>query len=258
LDSLRKTMRDIRESIPRDQWAVASNNFNIARQNDRITNVLTKSVGIDLGNNADDWWKWWNDYNEVFTESRPIDYDRIERSVVVYDADTAPTGGGGGLRRPTSEVSFGSGGECLVAGTLVWTDRGPQAVEKIRVGDQVLSQDIETGQLEYCSVIRPTVRPATPTFEIRLPDETIRASGGHPFWVAGKGWIKTRDLKSGMSLSCLDGCSLISEINKAESAKLYNLVVAGNANYFVGKSRILSHDNSIQQPTQKLVPGLSD
>ena len=36
---------------------------------------------------------------------------------------------------------------CLAAGTPIWTDAGPVSVEKIKVGDRVLSQDADTGEL---------------------------------------------------------------------------------------------------------------
>ena len=48
---------------------------------------------------------------------------------------------------------------CLAAGTPVWTDQGLLAIEKISVGDRVLAQDIETGELGYKPVLRTTTRP---------------------------------------------------------------------------------------------------
>ena len=255
-DSLRQTMRDMQRTIPVNERAKAAQNVSIAINNKRITDLLGAAVGINLGNNVESWWKWWNDYNEVYTSERPVDYNRYERTVQVLDRDLFRSGGTTGV---VSGIRTGGGScECLVAGTLIWTERGPLPVEKIKVGDQVLSQNIETGHLEYKMVLRPTIRPETATVKIMLNDETIQASGGHPFWVAGRGWVKARDLRSGMALMCVKGSKLISKVKPAGKHKLFNLVVDGNANYFVGESRVLSHDNTIQSPTRRLVPGMSD
>ncbi len=253
-DSLRQTMRDIRRNVPLNERAKDSQNFSAAVNNKRITDVLNDAVGIQLGNNVEHWWKWWNDFNEVYTSARPIDYDRFQRNVEVYDRDLQMTRTG---LNTGGRITGGGSCECLVAGTLIWTERGALPVEQIKVGDQVLSQNVETGHLEYKMVLRPTVRPETATIKIQLKDETIQASGGHPFWVAGKGWVKARDLKPGMALSCVQGSELISSVKVAGKHKLYNLVVEENANYFVGKTRVLSHDNTIQSPTRRLVPGMS-
>jgi len=49
--------------------------------------------------------------------------------------------------------------ECFVAGTPVWTVSGPVAIEKIRVGDLVLSQALDTGELAFQPVLQTTQRP---------------------------------------------------------------------------------------------------
>ena len=257
-DSLRQTMRDIRRNVPTNERLKARENISVEQNNQRIAKVLTEVIGLRLGNDAESWWKWWNDYNEVYTSLRPVEYDRFVRQVEVYDRDLTllnPISSAPGQTGP--RLQSGGGGECLVAGTVIGTDRGPVAVEQIQVGDRVLSQNVETGQLEYKIVIRPTVRPKTKTFDIRLSKETIRCSGGHPFWVAGQGWTKARDLKAGMPLSCAGGISMILETRPAQETELYNLVVEDNSNYFVGESRLLSHDNTIPKPTLRLVPGMS-
>ena len=69
------------------------------------------------------------------------------------------------------------------------------AIETIKVGDRVLAQDIDTGELAYKPVLRTTVRPAKPLVRLQIGDEAIVATGGHRFWVSGEGWTKSRDLK---------------------------------------------------------------
>ena len=89
---------------------------------------------------------------------------------------------------------------CLAAGTPIWTDAGPVAVEKIKVGDRVLSQDAETGELAYKPVLHTTVRLNAELVKLELLDDTVTCSVGHRFWISGKGWVKARDIRAGDEL----------------------------------------------------------
>ncbi|HTN76086.1 MAG TPA: polymorphic toxin-type HINT domain-containing protein, partial [Pirellulaceae bacterium] len=148
--------------------------------------------------------------------------------------------------------------DCLAAGTPVWTSAGQIAVERVQVGDLVLSQNIETGELTYKPVLKTTVRPAGQLVRIEAGyDEHIETSGGHPFWVSGAGWVKARELKSGMLLHTPTQSLAISRVEQGAHAKTYNLVVADFHTYFAGEMRLLSHDNTVRRSTDILVPGLA-
>ena len=58
------------------------------------------------------------------------------------------------------------------------TDVGPVAVEKIKVGDRVLSQDAETGELAYKPVLHTTVRTNAELVKLELLDDTVTCSVG--------------------------------------------------------------------------------
>jgi hypothetical protein len=49
---------------------------------------------------------------------------------------------------------------------------------------------------------------------------------------------------------------VIESIEQTGFEPTYNLIVADFHTYFVGKAKILSHDNTIREPTVALVPGL--
>lgn len=201
----------------------------IHTKNSRIQYALRRATDVNPGDSPEDWWRWWYDENEIYTAARPVSYKRVEAVEV------------------TSSPQIPSSGECLVAGTPIWTDLGPKPVESLQVGDRVLCQNLDNRKLEYRTVLYPTTRPETPTFQIMLEDESIQASGGHLFWVKGEGWTKTRDLRVGWSLQTANGSSVeIKYIQSSASLPLYNLVVDHHANYFVGSSKILSHDSTIQ------------
>lgn len=90
---------------------------------------------------------------------------------------------------------------CFPAGTDVWTDKGLVPIEKLQVGDLVLSQDEASGTRIYKQV--------TQTFEhenqsfLRLSfyadDEmdSIYITSNHPVWVVDQGWKDVGSLERG-------------------------------------------------------------
>jgi hypothetical protein len=207
-------------------------NRGVEDQNQAIIGVLSRALNLNLGSEPSAWWDWWNEHNEVYVASRPVSYDSEIETVSL---------------EPRLPRSY----ECLVAGTKVWTSTGLVPIERLTVGDRVLARDDETGTLSYRLVIRPTVRPASPTVEIRLQGDVIRASGGHPFWVAGEGWVRARDLTPEMRLQTTSGSVAVLSVTDSTVVELYNLVVDKDANYFVGELGVLSHDNTIPSKPAK-------
>jgi hypothetical protein len=145
--------------------------------------------------------------------------------------------------------------DCLAAGTTVWTLEGHKAIEKVQIGDQVLSQDPETGELAYKPVVATTLRPAAPLIRLETEQGVIRTSGGHPFWQSGQGWVKARDLKPGAMLHTAQQVVRVVKVERVESEPTHNLIVADFHSYFVGEQMILSHDNTIRERTNATVPG---
>ena len=221
-------MEAIRRATLAEAQIEQLNDF-ITLKNRSIQNCLRRVTGFDAGPSAEDWWRWWYDENEVYASARPVSYRRVQETI------RAST-----VQLPTF------GGECLVAGTVIWTELGPRPVESLQVGDRVLCQDLDSQQLLLGTVLYPTRRPSTPTFQIEMTSESIRASGGHLFWVEGRGWTMTRDLQAGQSLRTAGTSSMpIQKVHRTAAVPLYNLVVDRHANYFVGAQKILSHDSTI-------------
>jgi hypothetical protein len=139
----------------------------------------------------------------------------------------------------------------------VWTEHGLSPIEKIRVGDRVLAQDVQTGELAFKPVLKATVRPPKELATLRLGDETVVCTGGHRFWNSGSGWIKARDLEPRTMLHTVTGNVPVWSAKKGESAETYNLVVADFHTYFVGKAGVLCQDLLLPASTNNIVPGLS-
>src|SRR5262249_54321590 len=139
--------------------------------------------------------------------------------------------------------------ECFVAGTPVWTMSGPMPIESVKVGELVIAQNPESGELAYKPVIDLTTRPKTALIETHLGETVIRSTAGHPFWVSGKGWQMAKELKAGQWLHTASGEVQIDSAESSDEAVCYNLVVADFHDYFVGKAKVLVHDNLLRGPT---------
>lgn len=230
------------------EMAVARQNAMVWKLNEGVFRVLSETTGAIVFQTPESWWNWWNEYNEVYVpDHKPL------WTAYRHDGTDVPVW----ISQPVScnlkVVKF----TCLAAGTPVWTESGPMAIEKIRVGDRVLSQDIESGELVYKPVLRTTVRPPVQLMKFDAGSETIVCTGGHPFWICGDGWIMARHLAPGTRLHGVTGTGGVASLEEAHKAPAHNLVVADFHTYFVGEARILSHDNTIRRPTSAIVPGLA-
>jgi hypothetical protein len=130
-------------------------------------------------------------------------------------------------------------------------------VEKVVPGDRVFCCDPETGRLMLKPVLQQTVRPRGKLMKIRAGGEEFQASGGHVFWVAGRGWLKARDLREGMRLHTIRGTVPVEAVEPGTSRASFSLIVADFHTFFAGKAMMLTHDNTIRKPTHCLVPGLA-
>ena len=126
---------------------------------------------------------------------------------------------------------------------------GPRPIESIHVGDLVLSQSTTTGELEFHPVVAVHLNKPQPTLAAHGSNgESIVATGIHRFWKAGNGWTMARDLKAGDRLRIVGGVAAIESISSDATQPVYNLDVAENRNFCVGKAGLLVHDFSFVQP----------
>jgi hypothetical protein len=248
------------------QQAVAAENALAGRRNKLIVAVLSEVTGEDLPAEADAWWKWWEEQTDTFQSSKPVasgyvpQYQSVMPTSIPYirrgsQSDSTPVRIVS-VTRGTPPLPPGVRIECLAAGTPVWTEQGKVAIEKLRVGDQVLARDINTGELAYKPVLVTTVRPKKPLKLLTVGDEVFETTGGHLFWVSGEGWVRARDLKPGQVLHTAAGPVAVTKLDDGRAAETYNLVVADFGTYFVGEQKLLSHDVTSQQSTRVIVPGL--
>jgi Pretoxin HINT domain len=215
---------------------VAAMNQATAALNERIVAVLANVSGKDYGSQPRDWWNWWSEYNEYDqSQERPV-YESSESS---YELVPPP-----------------QRHECFVKGTPVWTKTGQRPIESLELGDLVLAQNVDSGELAYKPVIAQTLRPPSAILKLSIGGEELRSTRGHPMWVAGVGWRMAKEIEDGAVLHGITCTPRISAVEPAGEAEAYNLVVAEFNTYFVGESGILVHDNTPRRPTRASVPGL--
>jgi hypothetical protein len=142
---------------------------------------------------------------------------------------------------------------CFAAGTPVHTLSGARPIEALEVGDQVLSQDVGTGALSFQPVVFVHRNPPAKTLRITFSTgDSVVCSIFHRFWRATLGWAQVRELKPGDILRSFGTTVAVKSIGPDTTQALYNLDVAISRSFFVGKSKVLVHDNTL--PDHRLVP----
>ncbi|MGD0729719.1 MAG: RHS repeat-associated core domain-containing protein [Terracidiphilus sp.] len=141
-------------------------------------------------------------------------------------------------------------GCCFAAGTPVHTNHGNVPVEKVEVGDEVVSRNRETGKLGSQPVTALTPLHKDGLLEMRIEGERtpLRPSADHPFWVtrgaAGPAWIESGRMRVGDLLETTQGnwrrVVAITPLPGQET--VYNFTVDLNHDYFVGETGFLVHN----------------
>lgn len=136
--------------------------------------------------------------------------------------------------------------KCFVAGTLILTIEGLKRIEDIRIGDRVLSIDIDTMKSEYKDVLETFVRKTEDLIHIFIGEEEIITTVDHPFWVKGKGFVPATCLVIGSELINDKGDivyveNIFREKNN-DGVEVYNFKVEDYHTYYVGENCILVHN----------------
>ena len=226
-----------RQQLLNDVAAVESMNAGAKQVNLQVLPVLSAVTGQDLAASPDDWKAWWAD-------QRGYVYDRPETPVdKPVLTQVVPSLVSAGASPPHNA--------CFAAGTPVRTLEGSKPIETIKVGDQVLAQNVTTGRLTYTPVVAVFHNKPAVTYKVQAGGETISATGIHRFWKAGHGWIMTRELKPGDQVRTLGGSARVATVETDATQPVFNLEVGEGASYFVGRAGLLVHDNSTVWPVAR-------
>ncbi|MFG1705306.1 polymorphic toxin type 27 domain-containing protein [Nonomuraea sp. M3C6] len=140
-------------------------------------------------------------------------------------------------------------GRCFPAGTLVDTEHGPRKIEDIRVGDRVWSADPATGERTLRAVTRLFHRSVDSLVRLTADSGTLSVSRGHRFWVQGRGWTQSQDLRPGDALQDPSGrADRVQAVSVGDGpVDVYNFEVETDHTYYVyaGSTPVLVHNDCV-------------
>ncbi|KAJ3058069.1 hypothetical protein HK102_010711, partial [Quaeritorhiza haematococci] len=253
----RRSAEVAREQLSRDVAAIEAYNAPIRDVNERALAALRDVSGMDLGADGGKWVDWAYELEgrgyassspsieqpvPTFVEEVPIAYVPQARPYVTIHTE---------IKGYTPSLY-----SCFAGGTPVRTLMGDRAIETIRPGDQVLTQDTTTGRLEYRPVVTAFHNPPNFTHAIDVGKETLHPTGIHRFWKAGKGWIMARDVQPGDRLRTVGGLVEVVSVEKEEARPVFNLLLSGGDNYCVGALGVIAHDNGFVEPVARPFDGV--
>ncbi len=142
---------------------------------------------------------------------------------------------------------------CFTAGTKIHTKDGFKAIETIKAGDYVWSENPETHEKALKKVKKIFVREKDSVVRLSINGEAIETTNEHPFYVEGHGWANASDLKVGDKVRLEDGTT--GTVEKAKHVKLdtpvtvYNFEVEDFHTYYVSEQKVLVH-NTCAEPAK--------
>lgn len=136
---------------------------------------------------------------------------------------------------------------CFVEGTKVSTPNGLINIEDLKIGDIVYTYNEQNGKVEEKPIQKTFINSSNEIAIITFENgEKIENTKPHPYYVIGKGWTETKDLKLGDKILTQSGkAEKIVNIKTSMQAKeilVYNLKIQDNHNYFVGTTKLLVHN----------------
>ncbi|MFI7511202.1 FG-GAP-like repeat-containing protein [Micromonospora aurantiaca] len=166
--------------------------------------------------------------------------------VMASTALSPPFGGGlpiGGGRKGSR------GGMCSFSGEteVLLADGSTKAIRDIRIGDQVLATNPETGEEGRRTVTHLWVHEDQ-LFDLKVDGGALSTTEDHPFWnETDKQWQQSQELTAGDELRSIGGTTLIVrglEWGSKRQALAFNLSVEGIHTYYVivGSAPVLVHN----------------
>ena len=149
------------QRITEDLQAIDQANLPIQETNLRILHALFQLTGKALGANPAAWTTWWNEelgyrYGSTRSSAKPV---------IVQEIATTYTPPPPVVTVTQNQVRPHS---CFAAGTPVLTRAGHRAIETLKVGDQVLTQDTSTGALAYQPILAVFHNPPSDVLSVEL------------------------------------------------------------------------------------------
>lgn len=147
---------------------------------------------------------------------------------------------------------------CFTAGTRIHTEKGFKAIETIKPGDRVWSENPETNSKALKKVKKIFVRGKDSLIRLAINGEVIETTDEHPFYVEGRGFTAAKELKAGDEVRLEDGTAARIESSETRQldrpVKVYNFEVEDYHTYYVSEQKVLVHNTCME--TVKNTPRL--
>jgi hypothetical protein len=215
------------QRLQNDIAEIEATNMMIDGINARVLPVLIATTGMNLGADPIGWSDWY------LAEMGQVAYRSTHKPTFTDNVRITPQY----VRQSSS---------CFVAGTLVETQQGPRPIESLQIGDVVLSQDPQSGALQYQPITAVHHNPPSPTLALAFDSgEIVQTTSFHAFWVAHRGWVLARDLNPGEAIRTLSGTARLTSAESGPVQPVFNIDVAQTRAFFVGKTSLLVHDHTL-------------
>lgn len=163
---------------------------------------------------------------------------------------------------------------CFDGKSLVYTRNGYKAIMDVDTSDYVLAFNENTKEEKFERVANTYKRTSNKFIKIYVKGDTIRATPEHPFFVDNK-WVFAGNLKKGDKLTfskdynpeiiaSTDKMPYLarSDIDSIATEEIigfvYNLEVANSSTFFVGKNKILVHNEcEIERTLKTFLPEIA-
>ena len=123
-----------------------------------------------------------------------------------------------------------------------------RAIETLKKGELVWSRDESSGQTQLKPIVQTFERYGDTLALTFSNGETIETTSEHPFYVAGRGFVKAGELGIGSSIVTRAGPSVSLVAATAGKAQtVYNFEVADYHTYFVGQGEVWVHNTCVSK-----------
>ncbi len=202
-------------------------------RNQRIAEYLRQTTKQPFDSHPLKWWNWWQQHVDEHPEFRALSLQTGQHESLLHQSPSA-----------------------LDHRTAVWTNTGRRPIAKIQIGDLVLGQNVNTGEVQYKPVLG-VVKSSAKARRIDFSDNAFLCAPGLPVWKAEMGWWLARDLQAGTQVHGLLGPHRVTNNSELIEVPTYHLAVADVGNFFISDSPILVHDVTQHQAEAMRVPGLA-
>lgn len=78
--------------------------------------------------------------------------------------------------------------QCFTEDTFVLTKDGYKQIKDVNVGDYVLSENTDTGEIDYKQVVCTFENESESLIHLFINNVEVKTTSSHPFYVYSKGW----------------------------------------------------------------------